>query len=89
MCLRDAFKIDVEKGSDTASNHVHRAVEIVCFLAVQKLHRKVTLCFPEITAYSSFTEIVVDVRKSAADRAAIILNSPGSNFQPLETGSKN
>ncbi|QHI69800.1 AraC family transcriptional regulator [Tichowtungia aerotolerans] len=33
MRLRYAFKIDVEKGSDAASDHIHRAVEIVYFLA--------------------------------------------------------
>lgn len=33
MRLRYAFKIDVEKSSDAAADHIHRAVEIVYFLA--------------------------------------------------------
>lgn len=33
MRLRYAFKVDVEKGNDAASNHTHGALEIVYFLA--------------------------------------------------------
>ena len=33
MRLRYAFKVDVEKGNDAASNHTHGALELVYFLA--------------------------------------------------------